>query len=301
MCTYFMSTGSQKEEGTKIRLLLLGTGESGKSTFIRQMRIIYDKGYTEEERRFFISGIMDNILSAMKAMVAAMNSLNIDYELHTNKRNAELIASADSETFACSLGMYILAIKDLWQDIGVQECYRNRNKYQIIDSAKYFLENIDRIAEPSYLPTDGDILHVRIKTTGLIDYHFTVENVRFQMTDVEGQRSERRKWIHCFDNVKAIIFLTAISEYDQVLPENDQQNRLVESKSVFKSLHKFPWFADTSTVVFFNKIDLLREKIMYSDLEEFFPEYTDTTNIKVVFSTVHDSILRDRLTEYNLC
>lgn len=36
------------------------------------------------------------------------------------------------------------------------------------------------------------------------------------MLDVGGQRSERRKWIHCFDDVKAIIFLTAINEYDQV-------------------------------------------------------------------------------------
>ena len=37
-----------------------------------------------------------------------------------------------------------------------------------------------------------------------------------RMLDVGGQRSERRKWIHCFDDVKAIIFLTAINEYDQV-------------------------------------------------------------------------------------
>ncbi len=39
-----------------------------------------------------------------------------------------------------------------------------------------------------------------------------------RMLDVGGQRSERRKWIHCFDDVKAIIFLTAINEYDQVSP-----------------------------------------------------------------------------------
>ncbi|XP_061392940.1 guanine nucleotide-binding protein subunit alpha-11-like, partial [Musca vetustissima] len=286
---------SQKEEGAKIKLLLLGTGESGKSTFIRQMRIIYDKSYTEEDRRGFIMGIMDNILSAMKAMVAAMSSLNIDYELHTNKRNAELIASADSKTFACSPESYIMVIKELWQDAGVQECYRNRNKYQLIDSAKYFLENIDRIAESSYLPTDDDILHVRIKTTGLVDYNFTVDKVRFQMTDVGGQRSERRKWIHCFNNVKAIIFLTAISEYDQVLRENDQKNRLVESKNVFNTICSSSWFADTSTVVFFNKEDLLIEKIMYSDLDKYFPEYNDTKNIKVVFNAVRDSILRDRL------
>jgi len=40
------------------------------------------------------------------------------------------------------------------------------------------------------------------------------------MVDVGGQRSERRKWIHCFECVTCIIFLVAISEYDQVLYEN---------------------------------------------------------------------------------
>lgn len=43
------------------------------------------------------------------------------------------------------------------------------------------------------------------------------------MVDVGGQRSERRKWIHCFENVTSIIFLVALSEYDQVLVECDNE------------------------------------------------------------------------------
>lgn len=45
------------------------------------------------------------------------------------------------------------------------------------------------------------------------------------MVDVGGQRSERRKWIHCFENVTSIIFLAAISEYDQVLYESENDVR----------------------------------------------------------------------------
>lgn len=41
-----------------------------------------------------------------------------------------------------------------------------------------------------------------------------------RMVDVGGQRSERRKWIHCFENVTSIMFLVALSEYDQVLVES---------------------------------------------------------------------------------
>ncbi len=44
-----------------------------------------------------------------------------------------------------------------------------------------------------------------------------------RMVDVGGQRSERRKWIHCFENVTSIMFLVALSEYDQVLVESDNE------------------------------------------------------------------------------
>jgi guanine nucleotide-binding protein G(i) subunit alpha len=43
------------------------------------------------------------------------------------------------------------------------------------------------------------------------------------MFDVGGQRSERKKWIHCFENVTSIIFCVALSEYDQVLLEASDQ------------------------------------------------------------------------------
>jgi len=56
--------------------------------------------------------------------------------------------------------------------------------------------------------------------------NFSYNNIFFlinRMVDVGGQRSERRKWIHCFENVTSIIFLVALSEYDQILFESDNE------------------------------------------------------------------------------
>ena len=50
-----------------------------------------------------------------------------------------------------------------------------------------------------------------------------IEFFYYRMVDVGGQRSERRKWIHCFENVTSIMFLVALSEYDQVLVESDNE------------------------------------------------------------------------------
>ena len=59
--------------------LLLGTGESGKSTFIKQMRIIHGAGYSDEDKRGFIKLVYQNIFMAMQSMIRAMDMLNISY------------------------------------------------------------------------------------------------------------------------------------------------------------------------------------------------------------------------------
>lgn len=71
------------------------------------------------------------------------------------------------------------------------------------------------------MPTEQDILRTRVKTTGIVEVHFSFKNLNFKLFDVGGQRSERKKWIHCFEDVTAIIFCVAMSEYDQVLHEDE--------------------------------------------------------------------------------
>jgi guanine nucleotide-binding protein subunit alpha len=80
--------------------------------------------------------------------------------------------------------------------------------------------SVERFATPDYIPTDQDILRARMKTLGVQESLFQVGKVTYRMVDVGGQRSERKKWIHCFENVSAVIFMSAISEFDQTLQED---------------------------------------------------------------------------------
>ena len=84
-----------------------------------------------------------------------------------------------------------------------------------------FLDDLDRLGAKDYQPTEQDILRTRVKTTGIVEVHFSFKNLNFKLFDVGGQRDERRKWIHCFEDVTAIIFCVAMSEYDQVLHEDE--------------------------------------------------------------------------------
>lgn len=327
----------KRDARRELKLLLLGTGESGKSTFIKQMRIIHGQGYTEDDRKGYTKLVFQNIFQAIQALCRAMKTLNIDYENPSaNEENAKLVLSVDHEQVSVLELHCTKAIGVLWKDDGIQEAYDRRREFQLSDSARYYLSDLERISAPSYVPNEQDVLRARAPTTGIIEYPFDLDTIIFRMVDVGGQRSERRKWIHCFENVTSIMFLVALSEYDQVLFESENENRMEESKALFKTIITYPWFQQSSIILFLNKTDLLKEKIQKSDLVTYFPDYdgpsqdaksaqdfilkmfvdlnpdtekiiyshftcaTDTENIRFVFAAVKDTILQLNLKEYNL-
>lgn len=320
----------------ELKLLLLGTGESGKSTFIKQMRIIHGQGYSEADRKGFIKLVCQNIITAIQTLIEAMETLKIDYADSQNARLAEKLTQVEIIHLKYLETWQVDAIKGVWNDHGVQECYDRRREYQLSDSAKYYLSDMDRISAPGYIPDLQDILRVRVPTTGIIEYMFDMSKAIFRMVDVGGQRSERKKWLHSFDNVTSIIFLVALSEYDQVLFESHTENRLTESVALFETIITSAWFQESSTILFLNKKDLLAEKITKSHLATYFPAYdgpkgdakaaqnfiekmyiqkhnnhpkplythftcaTDTENIRRVFKDVKDTLFQENMEKFGL-
>jgi guanine nucleotide-binding protein G(i) subunit alpha len=113
-------------------------------------------------------------------------------------------------------------MKRLWMDAGVQECFARSREYQLNDSAPYYLNSLDRISVPGYVPTQQDVLRTRVKTTGIVETNFFYKKLNIKLLDVGGQRSERKKWIHCFEGVTSILFCVALSEYDLFLAEDNE-------------------------------------------------------------------------------
>ena len=141
-----------------------------------------------------------------------------------------------------------------------------------------YFDSIGRIAQPDYLPNDQDVLRSRVKTTGITETTFIIGELTYRMFDVGGQRSERKKWIHCFENVTTILFLVAISEYDQLLFEDETVNRMQEALTLFDSICNSRWFVKTSIILFLNKIDRFKEKLPVSPMKNYFPDYEGKLN-----------------------
>lgn len=173
------------------------------------------------------------------------------------------------------------AIKNLWNDNAIRITYSKKDSpenhntvhFHLNDSAAYFFDNIDRYLDPNYVPTEQDALRARVRSTGIEEAVFRFQDISFRMVDVGGQRSERRKWIHCFGEVTAILFVSSLSEYDQFLREEDSQPRMHESLLLFDEICNSVWFSQTAIILFLNKDDIFREKIKKVDLSFCFEDY----------------------------
>ena len=155
-----------------------------------------------------------------------MPQLNLALSPQNDARRATILALPPQIEAEVLPGDVADAIQFLWQDSSIQEAVRRSREFQLNDSAIYYFNAMDRMASPSYIPTDQDILRSRVKTTGITETTFKVGELTYKLFDVGGQRSERKKWIHCFENVTALVFLVSLSEYDQMLYEDESVVRL---------------------------------------------------------------------------
>jgi len=322
----------RKDFEDEIRLLLLGAGESGKSTIAKQMKIIHMNGFSTEEKDEYMNAIHINIWESCKNLAKACREIE---GLSIKGEDVKPFAATLEQPFSGKIPIAQKAdIKKFWADPGVQEAYKRRNEFQLNDSCEYYLQDIDRILVDGFVPTEQDILRSRIQTTGIIETSFLIQGKKFTIVDVGGQRSERKKWMHCFEDVTGVLFCVGISAFDQTLYEDNVTNRLHEALKLFHEICKSKWFSNTVMILFLNKEDLFRQKLASGkSIKVAFPEFeggsdfdastqflvskftdvedpvsqkpkeiyshitcaTSTENVKVVFEAVKDSILNKAL------
>ncbi|KAG5103494.1 hypothetical protein JHK84_048463 [Glycine max] len=248
------------------KLLLLGAGESGKSTIFKQIKLLFQTGFDEAELKSYLPVIHANVYQTIKLLhdgskEFAQNDVDSSKYVISNENKEigekllEIGGRLDYPYLSKELAQ---EIENLWKDPAIQETYARGSELQIPDCTDYFMENLQRLSDANYVPTKEDVLYARVRTTGVVEIQFSPvgENKKsgevYRLFDVGGQRNERRKWIHLFEGVSAVIFCAAISEYgiditlpfryDQTLFEDENRNRMMETKELFEWILKQPCF-----------------------------------------------------------
>ncbi|XP_031419992.1 guanine nucleotide binding protein (G protein) alpha v1 isoform X1 [Clupea harengus] len=329
-----------KLESHVVKILLLGAAESGKSTVVKQIKIIHSHGFSRRELISFKPAVLDNLLNSMKFVLWGMGLLRINLANQRNKDHAQSVLACDWCTGkdAELLPFLAQAFCCLWADQGVRAAAARGYEYQLNDSALYFFDNIGRIIGPNYVPTETDVLRVRVRTSGVTETQFCAAQFIFRLYDVGGQCTQKRKWLRCFDGVRAVLFLVDLSRYDLRPQQQDSSTGCIQdSLELYSSILSNTVFSSASLILIMNKMDLFQEKILNSGrhlriyvpdfkgadrdvsgaagfLTSLFTEHltspakplyhhystaTDTSCIRDIFQTVMDNVVKDNLA--NVC
>ncbi|TFK44091.1 guanine nucleotide binding protein, alpha subunit [Crucibulum laeve] len=155
-------------------------------------------------------------------------------------------------------------IQALWDHRAVRHLLDLR-KVRLDESAPFFLDNVERIAEPDYLPTTDDILNVRLQTLGIMEHSFPINmggiTYNWKLYDVGGARGQRHAWVPYFDDATAIIFLAPVSAFDQYLEEDAKTNRIDDSLQLWTAICSNKLLQEAHLVLLLNKADLLKKKL----------------------------------------
>jgi len=319
------------------KILLLGPADAGKSTVLKQFRYIYSHGMDEEERKTYRGPIIWNTVESMYHMLEAINNYSYNFEMEESLKYSQLILKEtydvlnnDQKCPVCPKE-FVDAIKFLWtKEPAIKRVYDKRNEYNLIDSAEYFLNEVDRVLVEDFIPTKDDVLFCRIMTTKILETKIVISRIIFKIYDVGGHKSLRNQWADYFDDVTALIFIVSLSSYDQNMVENPEMNQINDALGLFQTIIQLPHFQETAMMLFLSKIDLFKKKIKVSPIENYFPDYkdgseyskaisyfgakftslnknedrqiythltwaTDTKNMKYVFAVVTETVKRNNL------
>mmetsp|Transcript_19482 Transcript_19482/g.34746 ORF Transcript_19482/g.34746 Transcript_19482/m.34746 type:complete len:355 (+) Transcript_19482:385-1449(+) len=259
----FSMKKQQISEAAVTKLLLLGAGESGKSTILKQMKLLYGQGFTPEDRFKMRPFLIGNVIEGAIDVFEAAGQVGVTIKSSKARDSGEFLQNlGDRRSFNDNV---VKAILVLWNDKDFRNVWEQRSHFQLQDTWHEFIESLKDYPAwggPDWTPTTEEILRCRVRTTGVVDEQFVVKDIKLRMLDVGGQRNERRKWIHCFEGVTSVIYVASLSEYDQQLFEDSNTNRLVESLELFHEISNSKWFVNSALILFLNKTDLFEEKFL---------------------------------------
>lgn len=270
----------------RFKILLLGAGESGKSTIVKQLKYIHRRKLEDEELKLTADSLHQNVVDCTKAVLTAAQHFNVDFGPKYTPMVEHVLAIANGNN---SHGIRLNVadgntILELFKSEPFQQVFARRSEFWVLDSYEYYIDNLHRFTEEDYKPSEEDCIMARIRTTGIVvteleqriiqEREYEPDKLLYQVVDVGGQRNERKKWIHCFDDVRAILFIENLAGYNQVLFEDNTKNRMRESLELFTKITSTKQFADTPIFLFLNKKDLFSKMIAKVDLAVEFPDYT---------------------------
>jgi GTPase SAR1 family protein len=260
----------KEEDPNELKLLVLGVGDCGKAALFEQLNSLFG------DRKLWIKVIRNSVVQSMETLLIqsekSVDSTSVS-PIDT-KLKGTFLRLAKDESFPPELAQ---VIKDLWKHERIQKTYEQRSNFKLSESAGYFLEKAEVVFGENYEPTQEDIEKCDAPASReyINETKIQISRTKFKLLDIGAQRNERKKWMSAVGETTAVLFLASLSEYDQVLPEDNTANKLAESIQIFHEIAAMESLKSNTIILLMTNPDLFNQKIKTTPLTALFPEFTE--------------------------
>lgn len=263
------------------KLMLMGQDNSGKDLVMHQIKVLYGEGYySTEDRLKFRDAVRSTMRLLIHSIIDLLKDTGINLPTALNQDFAILLDEVDLVDMHRITSYAAAAVRSLWASPEFSSIYLKNFEINFPQYAPYFAQEVERIAADDYVPTEADIIRLNQSIGGIKELRFNWDELDVHLFNINGYIPDqfRKRWFHQFDSATSLIYTVDVSLYDLPFYGQTTKSQLLEDFASFEFWATSPKFAGSAVILLLNNFTRFRDKLRYSPLETFFPDYIPSTS-----------------------
>ena len=283
-------TGGKFDEAN-LRIIFLGPGDTGKSTFASQIDSIYNS---------IDSSIIDEYAKQIKQIIildakAVIEQVEKNGQQVSDKLQKGVISLKESAVNPEALTESLATtISDLWNDPTFKTAFGQISN-RLHENVEEFFIKATEIAKSDFKPTFEQIFKASIPTKGYRTHQIKINQYNTEIVEIGGEKTERENWHHAYKDVDLIVYVASLSDFNQTMTNEPDTQRTQDALSLFSQIAANPLFATTPIFLLLNKSDVFGRKLA-KDFEAFkraYPGFSgDSSQVQEAISHVKEAYMR---------
>ncbi|EUC45048.1 hypothetical protein COCMIDRAFT_37190 [Bipolaris oryzae ATCC 44560] len=258
------------------KLILVGKINSGKDLLMHQLKMLYAEGHQPASERIkHRCQIIQVVYSLMQSMADLLKDTGVSLPSELNQHFATLLNELEAGNEGITPDA-AKAIDRLWSSPQFSKLYDHNFEIDFPQYAPYFAQEVARISDQDYVPTEADIIRLNQSMRGIKELRFNWDGLDIHLFNVkEGFPDQfRERWFHQLEGAAALMYTIDVSLYDKPSPTQPNESLLMDEFRSFESWISQPGFSTSSILIIFNNYTRFTRKMPHSPLEKFFPDYS---------------------------
>lgn len=269
------------EEATTLRretkLVLLGQVNSGKELIMHQIKVLYAEGYyPSDERMAYRHAVRSTVRLLIHSIIDLLKDTGVPLPSELNQDFAVLLHEVETVDMQRITPEAVQAVKNIWSCPEFSKLYIRNFEIDFPQYSTYYAQQVPRIASREYIPNEADIIRLNQSIGGIKELRFNWDELDVHLFNINGHIPDqfRKRWFHQLEGATSLVYTMDVSLYDRPYLGQSAESQLLDDFATFESWANSPKFSTSSIILLLNNFTRFREKLQYSPLESFFPDYT---------------------------